>query len=280
MAFVPARTARANATSIHALNSIQEGTAASLRSASRVRAGVTASHVVKPVPQARFRAGPGFRGVPSAKPACLPARKARDRSPRPRRDRRSALVSQVVKEGTIGGPASVRSPPAWPRWSRARPDRRDWAGDGKRSGHRGLRRCRVLVWSNSQVTERSGRPAVIGGVEVGCQIFGVPAQPGSHPLFRTLPARLRERVQQLGSGDPEPVQQRCRAAAGRSCHRMTWYCVHPGAGRTKNLASACVSASEPAGLKRAVIRSGARARRRSRRTAISPCGSASVMRCR
>lgn len=48
-----------------------------------------------------------------------------------------------------------------------------------------------------------GHPAVIGGVEVGCQILGVPAQPDAHPLFRTVPAGLREGLQQLGAGDPQ-----------------------------------------------------------------------------
>ena len=47
---------------------------------------------------------------------------------------------------------------------------------------------------------------MIGGVEVGCQVFGVPEQPDRHPLFRTVPASPREGVQQLGPGNPEPVQ--------------------------------------------------------------------------
>ena len=279
MAFVPARTARANATSIHALNSIQEGTAASLLSASRVRTGVTdlpGREVGSPGPVQGGQAPVAFL---QPTPACLPARKARDRSPRPRRDRRCRSRQPGCEKGTIGGlrTRDLRQPCL----DRREPCRIGQAGLAMENG----RVIRIPPLPGLGLVEQPGHraprhPAMIGGIEVGCQVFGVPAQPAA--IRCSAPSRP---ACESGCSSLVPViPSRCsrdRAAAGRSCHKMTWYCVHPGAGRMKNLALRRVSASEPVGLKRAVIRfSGARARRRSRRTAISSPGSASVIRCR
>ena len=88
----------------------------------------------------------------------------------------AALVSQIVKKGTIGGLRTC--------------DLRQPGLDGREPGRIGET---GLTMENGRVigiapvpglglVEQPGhraprRPAVIGGVEVGCQVFGVPAQP-------------------------------------------------------------------------------------------------------